>query len=386
MKKLFILLVALLGLNCANAQYCLPEGIWFSTQAQISNFVSDHPGCSQIEGNVIISGYTITDLDGLSVLTAIGGSLMIECNEALASLAGLHNLTAIGGNLYLEGNLVLTSLAGLDHVTFIGGDVELTNNVALINLTGLEGLTSVNGKLWIDDNESLTSLSGLGNVATTAGVVRIYSNNSLENLSGLEGLTSIGGCLIIGGQGHLGGVGNPSLTSLMGLYNVTSIGGMIDIGYNSSLSDLAGLDNINAGSICSLFIYENDTLKSCAVQSICDYINDPNGTVFISNNATGCNDQGEVGEACIRLSETGAVAERIFSAYPNPSSGCITIEMKSGPANGFLVISDLTGQEIVIQNMTDSKTQIDLSSFPAGIYFAKLNTNNTYEAVKLIKQ
>jgi len=38
MRKLYILLFALVGITVANAQPCLPEGITFTTQEQIDNF------------------------------------------------------------------------------------------------------------------------------------------------------------------------------------------------------------------------------------------------------------------------------------------------------------------------------------------------------------
>jgi hypothetical protein len=48
---------------------CLPEGINFTTQAQIDNFQTNYPGCTEIEGDVLILGSNITNLTGLSVLT-----------------------------------------------------------------------------------------------------------------------------------------------------------------------------------------------------------------------------------------------------------------------------------------------------------------------------
>ncbi len=50
MKKVIILLVALVWMNGAIAQPCLPEGITFTTQAQIDNFQINYPGCTEIEG------------------------------------------------------------------------------------------------------------------------------------------------------------------------------------------------------------------------------------------------------------------------------------------------------------------------------------------------
>jgi len=56
MKKLIILLLALAAINSANAQPCLPEGIMFYSQEQIDNFQTNYPGCTEIEGDVIIEG------------------------------------------------------------------------------------------------------------------------------------------------------------------------------------------------------------------------------------------------------------------------------------------------------------------------------------------
>jgi S-formylglutathione hydrolase FrmB len=52
---------------------CLPQGITFTNQAQIDNFQTNYPGCTEIEGDVTIAGDDITNLNGLSVLTSIGG-------------------------------------------------------------------------------------------------------------------------------------------------------------------------------------------------------------------------------------------------------------------------------------------------------------------------
>lgn len=57
------------------SQACLPQGITFSTQEQIDNFQTNYPDCTEIEGDVIIEGDEITNLDGLNVLNLIGGFL-----------------------------------------------------------------------------------------------------------------------------------------------------------------------------------------------------------------------------------------------------------------------------------------------------------------------
>jgi hypothetical protein len=110
MKTITIMLLALLTFHSASAQSCFPEGIAFSTQSQINSFRTDYPGCTQVEGDLIICGYNINSLSGLSVITSIGGNLIIECNQELTNLTGLDNVVFIGGDFYVEGNLKLASI------------------------------------------------------------------------------------------------------------------------------------------------------------------------------------------------------------------------------------------------------------------------------------
>ena len=111
------------------------------------------------------------------------------------------------------------------------------------------------------------------------------------NFDGFSGLTSIGGYLLIEGNG--------SLSNITGLGNLQSIDGNLEIMGNSSLISLAGLNNIQENSIEDLSIYYNLSLSECDVQSICDYLASPNGTIEIYSNASGCNSEEEIEIACL---------------------------------------------------------------------------------------
>jgi hypothetical protein len=225
---------------------CLPEGIHFTTQAQIDNFQANYPGCTQIEGDVVIGDYLckgdITNLNGLRVVTSIGGSLTISNNTLLNSLTGLNSLTSVVRAFWLYGNNSLS------------------------DLTGLEGLTAVGHFLYI------------------------YGNDSLTKLEGLENLVSIGGYLEI--------INNDALSSLMGLENLQSLGDHLWITGNATLTDLTALDKLDAGTITYLSIMGNPLLSNCEAKSICDYLASPNGSINICNNKTGCNNPAEVESAC----------------------------------------------------------------------------------------
>ena len=108
MKKLVILLIALVAINSAMAQGCLPEGITFTTQEEIDNFQTNYPGCMEIEGDVTIIDYgnDISSLNGLNILSAIGGDLTIIWCQSLNTLSGLDNLSSIEGTLYFHHSFV----------------------------------------------------------------------------------------------------------------------------------------------------------------------------------------------------------------------------------------------------------------------------------------
>lgn len=318
MKKitLFILLTVIFQIS-ASSQSCLPEGIFFETQAEIDNFQTNYPNCIEIEGDVTISGDDISNLNGLTVLTTIGGNFMIGNenggNPNLSNLGGLENITSIGGNLFVVNCNSLSNLIGLNGLTYIeGGIITIRSNSILENLTGLENLTSVVG-LEIDFNWGLTSLLGLENL-TSLSMLSLYHNAVLTSLEGLNNITAIEGIVWIdwnesltsfSGLDNLISVGdelriheNFVLENITSLNNLNSIGGSLSIASNGTLTSLSGLDNIDAGSINDLSISNNGSLSTCEVQSICSYLSNPNGTVTIYSNASGCNGPPEIADAC----------------------------------------------------------------------------------------
>ncbi len=344
-NSILTILTLLIFQITALSQPCLPEGIIFTTQSQIDSFQINYPNCTEIEGYVKIQGNAITNLNGLNVLTEIGETLTICGNPNLESLTGLDGLTMIGGDLHIGlynnlpiiGNPSLTSISALENATSIGGDIQITGNDALLDLLGLHNISTINGgieicynasltslddlvnitsigdHLMINYNESLSSLSGLDNVISIGGHLSI-SNNPISDLSGIDNITSIGGSLLLSYNEFLGNLnelqnltfigenlsihGNNSLKTLSGLYNITSVGGHLWIVGNDSLTSLTGLENIDPQSISELIINYNPLLHNCEIQSLCEYLSSPNGTVNIYNNANGCNSPSEIAGSC----------------------------------------------------------------------------------------
>jgi hypothetical protein len=409
---------------------CLPYGnYYFLSQAEIDNFSDNYPGCTELEGDVIISGNDITNVNGLIGISSIGGNLEINYNNALINLAGMDSLISIGGDFIVGvivnyggvGNGSLSSFTGLEGLATIGGNFKIIGNSALTSLTGLEGLTSIGNDLYINFCDSLTSLTGINSLAYVGGNLKIGElicdpfsgcfggNDLLPNLSGLETLTiigcnlqiegndtqsslagldnliSIGGSIVINQNGSLtsleglelltsigGGIsisGNHYLYNLTGLENMTSIGGILMIENNYSLASLSGIDNINAGSITYLHVSGNYSLSNCEVESICDYAASPGGSIWIVGNAPGCNSPEEVIAACAVGVDEPAVGSRQSSvvSYPNPTSGT---------ADFRLQISDFGKVSLKIYNAQGQTVAVVLDEeIPAGEHIIRFDAS-----------
>jgi hypothetical protein len=77
---------------------------------------------------------------------------------------------------------------------------------------------------------------------------------------------------------------------------------------------------------------------------------------------------------------------KTLNIYPNPLSEKITIELSGIPCTRQLSIMNLNGQEVMQYKITESKTQIDITSLPSGVYFVRLTNDKTVQVGKIVKQ
>jgi len=393
---------------------CLPEGITFTTQAEVDSFQINYPYCIGIDGDVEINGDDIINLDNLNVLTSIGGYLKINFNDILTSLSGLDNIdTASIDELTIVYNNELSTCeiqSVCDYLVNPNAVIEIHDNAAGCNnqqevaeacigpclpdginfstqaqidnfqinypyCIGIEGDVEING-------DDINNLNGLSSVTEIGGNLFIYNNNALKSVTGFENLNSVGGNLLI--------LANDSLTSLTALDSMTLVDGDITIGINGSLKNLVGLENIDASSISVLTITSNDSLTDCNTITVCQFLVELGGESVINNNAPGCNSAEEVIEICINpIEEIGFGNE--FNISPNPLESTSWIRYtlnQSSPV--ILQILDLAGREMLtlvdeVRQPGEQSVIFNTSGLPVGIYFCVLKTNNGKQTRKIIK-
>ncbi|MFO7613146.1 MAG: T9SS type A sorting domain-containing protein [Bacteroidales bacterium] len=174
--------------ECNNSPVCLPFGnYYFFNQLDIDNFPIDYPDCTELEGNVRISG-SASNLNGLNQITAIRGNLQIFDNDSLSELSGLNNLTSVGGSVILSTNKRLKGLIALENLESTGKNLIIHLNDSLSSLSGLEGLSSVGVQLKIHNNSTLENIDGIANIDVETFTFLDITNNPLLSNCAVESI------------------------------------------------------------------------------------------------------------------------------------------------------------------------------------------------------
>ncbi|MDO9001135.1 MAG: GEVED domain-containing protein [Bacteroidota bacterium] len=77
--------------------------------------------------------------------------------------------------------------------------------------------------------------------------------------------------------------------------------------------------------------------------------------------------------------------ENVTFIYPNPNTGLFTIETNNLSIKTIEVM-DLTGRVLTSSNTSSDKVDFDINRFANGIYYVKIQSNNSVEVYKIIKQ
>lgn len=342
-----------------NAQ-CPVTPINLITQTDIDNFSTTYPGCDTIPvgADVLISGSTINNLNGLNQLAASLAAIEIRNNLNLTTTSGL-NLLYAGSDLIIRNNPQLVDISSFSNLDTILGEFTVRTNPLLTDLTGFSSLKHVGMGAIIRDNAALTSLNGLNQLTSVDGILEIVEHPNLTDVSALSNLTLV--------------TGDP-------------IEGALVIDLNTSLTSLNGLGNNNTEILGDLFITGNTVLSDCAVQSICNYLNNPPiGAVSTINlNLTGCNTEAEILNQCVFVSINEQNNYEVLSVYPNPFNTQLTFEWNGKDFSELLVsIHDLTGKLIHEQEL-NSTTVLNTEWINKGSYVISLVNEEKSFSKKMI--
>lgn len=93
----------------------------------------------------------------------------------------------------------------------------------------------------------------------------------------------------------------------------------------------------------------------------------------------------QVVDPCTGISKNLASGSSL-NVYPNPGSGEYTVEIQAALKSAHIEVVDITGKVILNSNVTENKTTVNLTQYANGVYFLKLQSEDSVDIIKLIKQ
>lgn len=79
-------------------------------------------------------------------------------------------------------------------------------------------------------------------------------------------------------------------------------------------------------------------------------------------------------------------ARKNIELYPNPATNKVAVEILSNEKDFHLILYDMKGNEILKQDLIESKTPIDISTLNKGVYYVKIMNDNFIEVKFLVVQ
>ncbi|MES2545581.1 MAG: T9SS type A sorting domain-containing protein [Bacteroidota bacterium] len=76
-----------------------------------------------------------------------------------------------------------------------------------------------------------------------------------------------------------------------------------------------------------------------------------------------------------------------FSAYPNPTTGIITIALKNSAGSiDNITVTDVLGKTVLSNTVNAANTTVDLSNLTKGFYFVKIQAEGLMKTLKVVKE
>jgi len=446
--KLFLIACLFLSTTICFGQQCSEFQVTLNSQADVDAFPVNNPDCTIVQ-DLLITGNSITNLNGLSQITEVTGTLTIDItapegeNYNLTNIDGLNNITTVGMFLNISGIPNVVSNDMFPNLTSLGIDLYLTGllpehvngfhhlttfeNVVVTDTSSLSmncfsALTTLTGSITMAYNE-FTTFTGFnllssideGNVGTIAiahnanlialpnfenlthvEMLQIQHCHSLQNFQGLESLQTVGYLYIDY---------NNILENLTGLQNLTSSDNYITLLHNPLLNDISALSNIPATnvleirgntSITTLSAFDNLNLTDAMFVFITDNLN------LTTCATTGiCNRLAQLGTASVEVYNNGSTcntAQEIQTTCGimnvDKNNKDLNIIAYPNPVINILNI-DYTGKaaKYSISDVQGRITmsgkfdnQIDVSKLLVGIYFISLQLQNETSVIKFVKR
>lgn len=205
-KVLFLFKIIILSAFIVKAQPCIGS-THFQNQSQIDSFNLLNTECTIIQGDLILSGSDITNIDSLYNIIEITGGLRIQ-NTRLKELKGLSKVKSLR-YISLRSNDSLSNISNFDSLVTIKDSLKVVDCPALASISvfpilrtvdyieikgrtdklkeiiGFDSLRFINNAFVMENNFGVEVISGFQNVCPVNFV--LSENRNLKTVIGFNG-------------------------------------------------------------------------------------------------------------------------------------------------------------------------------------------------------
>jgi hypothetical protein len=382
----FNLLVPTGILSASDVEFCAntPHSIQLSVVPNSNDIDLDltsinwsGPASAQI--NNPTSSITMVDIDALNqfeslLFTCSGNTLPDPVTGVICSFT---NTITVSANLV--GNNVTQTITACDSYTWIDGYTYFSsNNTSTHLLTNIEGCDSL-------INLDLT-------IFTTPMVDLMFSVAECDNFI----LPILGEGNYYTESGGMGSLLNPgeSITTTQDLYIYAENGQCSDensfsVIINQSPNDGISQNGLTLSSDANGANYAwldcNNALSQIPGETGQSFTVNENGSYAVRVYANGC----VVVSECVEITFVG-IFENSFrnnlAVYPNPTTGNFTIDLGEVHENTLVLITDLSGKQILSKTFTQSQVLSLSIEAAAGIYTVSVQAGDKISMIRLVKE
>ncbi|MBI3503143.1 MAG: T9SS type A sorting domain-containing protein [Bacteroidetes bacterium] len=296
-------------------------------------------GAGQLGDGTATDRHSPVQVVGLTgIISAAGGvyhSLFLK-NDSTVWACGANNVGQLGLGFTSSNKLVPVKSAVLNGITAVGAG---NSHSLFLKSDGTVWACGDNTRGQLGDGTTVTKTTPV-QVQGITGIIAVASKHETSLFLKNDG--TVWAC----GNNQYGQLGN----------------GSADANPHPTPAQVLGLTGIVAiasGNIHSLFLKNDGTVWACGY----------NGYGQLGNGTT-LNDsipEQVIGLCNISSAEENEEVLENISIYPNPSAETFTIESKE--KEYAIILTNTLGEKILSQKFQNEKSEIDLSTQPAGIYF-----------------
>jgi hypothetical protein len=311
---------------------------------------------SALTATQVAAVYAATSLAAISV--SVSGNTSSCAGQTVA-------LTASGANSYTwntasTNTTIVVSPTVSSSYTVIGASGTCTNSaVSSISVNALPSI-SVNSGAICAGNSFTLSPSGATSYTYSSGPVVTPTANASYTVTGIAAGCSGNAVASVTVNA------NPTVTAVSSL-------SLICNGQTASLTASgASTYSWNTSATTSVVAVSPSVTTSYTVTGT--NTNSCSASVVITQSVS----------ACTGLNNN--VASTIGTVvYPNPNTGLFIIELNNGSVKTIEVM-DLTGRIVLTNTSSNDKMDFNINSLSNGVYFVKVQSNNSVEVIKIVKQ